>query len=64
MSAKDAEAKMIAIKKQKSGVNAKTDAYLKQAWSKLQAEVEAGNMSAEDAEAKMIAIKKDVSVRV
>lgn len=39
-------------------LDAKTNAYLKQVWSKLQAEIEAGNMSTEDAEAKMAAIKK------
>ena len=39
-------------------LDAKTNAYLKQVWSKLQAEVEAGNMSTADAEARMAAIKK------
>jgi beta-lactamase regulating signal transducer with metallopeptidase domain len=39
-------------------LDAKTNAYLKRAWSKLQAEVEAGNMSTEDAEARMAGIKK------
>ena len=39
-------------------LDAKTNAYLKQVWSELQAEVEAGNMSAEDAEARMTALKK------
>ncbi len=46
------------------GKKAKTGAYLKQVWAKLQAEVEAGNMSEEDAKAKMIAIKKDVTVKM
>lgn len=43
--------------------NDKTEAYLNQVWTKLQAEVEAGNMSAEDAEAKMIAIEKRCAIR-
>jgi len=38
---------------------AKSDAYLKQVWAKLEAEVAEGKLSAEDAEAKMTAIKKE-----
>ena len=51
---------MVRVKKSQPASNLKTDAWLRQAWDALQAEVEAGNMSAEDARSKMIAIKKDV----
>ena len=54
---------MVRVKKPQSASNAKTDAWLRQTWDALQAEVEAGNMSAEDARAKMIAIKKDVHAK-
>jgi hypothetical protein len=61
---KSPEAKTIAIRKERAAKarypskKAKTDAYLKQVWAKLQAAVKAGKMSAQDAEAKMITIKK------
>jgi len=43
--------------------NDRTAAYLDQAWDKLQAEVEAGNMSADDAQAKMTAIEEECAAR-
>lgn len=58
MSAEDAAAKILAIKKQKYAPKDETDTYLWQVWIKLQAEVQAGNMTIEEAEAKMVAIKK------
>ncbi len=61
MSAEEAEAKMIAIKKKKSGVNAKSETYLKKVWAQLQVQVAADNMSAEEARFKMGEIKKDIA---
>ncbi len=64
ISAEDAKAKMVVIKKKQAAKagpaceKPKVDAYLKQIWAKLQAAVKAGKMSAEDAEAKMASIKK------
>ena len=60
LSARDAEAKMIAIKKklQSKDEQAALDAYFHQVWAKLQAAVKANKMTKEDAAAKMAAIKK------